>query len=144
VITDQVPDQSAWLRREVDRQLIERHTSVVATGTNATTHLPHDCEGPEPELHRMYVEPALKRRGLGSALLGELHRRLPPGASYILMVVAANRSAVCFYERHGLVEAAQVDGVTSMHERMGVDFRPGAPAVPALVLRFTKPGRRVP
>jgi len=100
--------------------------------------LHYDCEGPEPELHRIYVEPTLKRRGIGSALLRELHERLRPGAAYILMVVAANRAAVSFYARHGFVEAARVDGVNYMHERMGVDFQPGTPAVPALVLRFTK------
>jgi hypothetical protein len=29
------------VRRESHRQLIERHTSVVETGTMATTHMPH-------------------------------------------------------------------------------------------------------
>ena len=102
--------------------------------------LHYDCEGPEPELHRIYVDTAQKRQGIGSALLEELHRRLPPQTSYVLMVVAANLAAVSFYERHGLVEAARVDGVTYMHERMGVEFPPGTPQVPALILRFTKPG----
>jgi hypothetical protein len=42
------------------------------------------------------------------------------------MVVAANRPAVAFYERHGLVEAACVDGVAYMHEQMAVEFAGGA------------------
>jgi len=100
--------------------------------------LQYDCEGAEPELHRIYIEPALKRRGIGSALVQELHRRLPPSASYVLMVVAANDGAVSFYKHHGLVEAARVDGVAYMNERMGVEFPPSTPSVPALVLRFTK------
>jgi ribosomal protein S18 acetylase RimI-like enzyme len=99
--------------------------------------LHYDSEGSEPELHRIYVDPAQKRRGIGSALLGELHRRLAPGSSYILMVVTANRPAVCFYEKHGLAEAARIDGVAYMREHMGVEFAPGAPEVPALLLRFT-------
>ena len=53
------------------------------------------------------------------------------------MVVAANRPAVCFYEKHGLAEAARIDGVAYMREHMGVEFGPGAPEVPALLLRFT-------
>jgi GNAT superfamily N-acetyltransferase len=104
--------------------------------------LHYDCEGPEPELHRIYVQPTLKRRGIGSALLRELHHRLPPGTSYILMVVAANRDAVSFYTHHGFVEAERLDGVTYMHERMGVDFPPDTPAVRALLLRFTKEENR--
>jgi ribosomal protein S18 acetylase RimI-like enzyme len=100
--------------------------------------LHYDSAGAEPELHRLYVERTHKRRGVGTSLLRELHRRLAPGASYILMVVAANRPALAFYERHGFVEAARVDGVAYMRERMGVDFVPGTPPVPALILRFTK------
>jgi len=114
------------------------HFLVAEQAGRVVGFLHYDCEGPEPELHRIYVEPTLKRRGIGSALLRELHGRLRPGAAYILMVVAANRAAVSFYERHGFDQAARVDGVTYMHERMGVDFRPDTPAVPALVLRFTK------
>ncbi|HEX9350383.1 MAG TPA: GNAT family N-acetyltransferase [Gaiellaceae bacterium] len=100
--------------------------------------LHYDCEGPEPELHRIYVDPTQKRQGIGSALLRELHQRLPPRTSYILMVVAANRPAVSFYEHHGFAEAARVDGVAYMHEHMGVEFGAGTPQVPALILRFTK------
>jgi GNAT superfamily N-acetyltransferase len=101
--------------------------------------LHYDCDGPEPELHRIYVEPAQKRQGIGSALLEELHRRLSVGSSYVLMVVAANTPAVSFYKRHGLVEVASVDGVTYMRERMGVRFKPGTGPVPALILRYSRP-----
>jgi ribosomal protein S18 acetylase RimI-like enzyme len=116
----------------------DAHFLVAEQAGRIVGFLHYDCEGPEPELHRIYVDPARKRQGIGSALLVELHRRLPPGTSYILMVVAGNRAAVSFYEHHGLVEAARVDGVAYMHEHMGVEFAPGTPEVPALVLRFTK------
>jgi ribosomal protein S18 acetylase RimI-like enzyme len=99
----------------------------------------YDCEGPEPELHRIYVRPDLKRSGIGTVLLDELHRRLPRGSSYVLMVVADNRPARAFYERHGFVEEARVDGVAWNRERMGVEFPPGTPAVPGLVLRRVEP-----
>lgn len=118
----------------------DAHFLVAGQGGRIVGFLHYDSEGPEPELHRIYVDPALKRKGIGSALLGELNRRLPTGASYVLMVVAANLPAVAFYERHGFVEAARVDGVAYMHEHMGVEFPPGTPDVPALILRFTKAG----
>lgn len=116
------------------------HFLVAGQGGRIVGFLHYDSEGPEPELHRIYVDPALKRKGIGSALLGELHCRLPAGASYVLMVVAANLPAVAFYERHGFVESARVDGVAYMHEHMGVEFPPGTLDVPALILRFTKAG----
>lgn len=119
----------------------DAHFLVAEQAGRILGFLHYDCEGPEPELHRIYVDPARKRQGIGSALLRELHRRLPPGASYILMVVAGNQAAVSFYEHHGLVEAARVDGVAYMHEHMGVLFPRGTPKVPALILRFTKPAR---
>lgn len=117
---------------------VDAHFLVAEHDGGIVGFLHYDSEGPEPELHRIYVEPRQKRRGIGSALLQELHRRLAPGDSYVLMVVAANRPAVGFYERHGFVEAARVDGVAYMRERMGVEFPAGAPHVPALILRFTK------
>ena len=100
--------------------------------------LHYDSEGPEPELHRIYVTPLLKRQGIGSALLDELHSRLSPGATYILMVIAANYPAVAFYRRHGFTEDAVVDGPTYMSERMGVIYPSGTRPAPALLMRFTK------
>jgi ribosomal protein S18 acetylase RimI-like enzyme len=116
------------------------HFLVAERGGRIVGFLHYDSDGAEPELHRIYLNPEHKRQGIGSALIRELHRRLPPGTSYILMVVAANQPAVSFYEHHGFVGAARVDGVAYMHENMSVDFPPGMPEVPALILRFTKPG----
>lgn len=117
----------------------DAHFLMAERGGRIVGFLHYDSEGPEPELHRIYVDPAQKRQGIGTALITELHRRLDPNSSYILMVVSANRPAVSFYERHGFVEADRVDGVAYMHERMGVEFAAGTPSVPALILRFTKP-----
>jgi ribosomal protein S18 acetylase RimI-like enzyme len=108
----------------------DAHFLVAEQAGRIVGFLHYDYAGPEPELHRIYVEPARKRQGIGSALLQELHARLDPGASYILMVVAANQPAVSFYERHGFIEAARVDGVVYMHEHMGVAFASGTPEVP--------------
>lgn len=117
---------------------VDAHFLVAESAGRIVGFLHYDCEGPEPELHRIYLAPREKRKGIGSALVRELHARLDAGASYILMVIADNHPAVAFYRRHGLVDEAHVDGPTYMHERMGVDFPSETAPVPALVLRFTK------
>ncbi len=99
--------------------------------------LHYDAFGEEPELHRIYLDPTRLHRGIGSALMQELHRRLRPGAQYVLMVVAANEPAVSFYRHHGLTVDRRVDGVCHMRDQMGVSFPPRAPEVPALIMRFT-------
>lgn len=116
----------------------DAHFLVAERDGRVVGFLHYDCEGDEPELHRIYIEPALKRHGIGSALIEELHRRLAPGATYILMVIAGNLPAVAFYRRHGFADQAKVDGPTYMSEHMSVRFPPGTAPAPALVLRFTK------
>jgi len=120
------------------RAAADAHFLVAERDGRVVGFLHYDAAGAEPELHRIYLEPALKRQGIGSALMSELHRRLAPGAMYLLMVVADNRPAVAFYQRHGLVEEARVDGPSYMNEHMGVNFPPDTPPVPALVLRYRK------
>jgi ribosomal protein S18 acetylase RimI-like enzyme len=120
------------------RDAIDAHFIVAELDGRVVGFLHYDCEGPEPELHRIYIEPGLKRQGIGSALLRELHERLSPSATYILMVIAANLPAVTFYRRHGFIEEANVDGPTYMSEHMGVSYSTGTRPAPALVLRFTK------
>jgi ribosomal protein S18 acetylase RimI-like enzyme len=116
----------------------DAHFIVAEMDDRVVGFLHYDCEGPDPELHRIYIDMALKRKGIGSALLLELHKRLTAGTSYILMVVAANLPAVTFYQRHGFVEDAMVDGPTYMSEHMGVSLPTGTRPASALVLRFTK------
>ncbi len=120
------------------RHADDAHFLVAERGGEVVGFLHYDSDGPEPELHRIYVEPELKRSGIGSAIMHELHLRLTPGATYILMVVADNRPTVSFYQRHGLVEEARVDGPSYMHEHMSVSFPRDTPPVPALVLRYRK------
>ena len=82
-------------------------------------YLHYDSEGAEPELHRICVDPGRKRGGVGSALMGELHARLPPGGQYILLVAEANKDAQAFYERHGLVDRAawMASATTATHRQ---------------------------
>ena len=99
---------------------------------------PHyDSEGVEPELHRIYVDPGQKRGGVGSALMRELHARLPPGGQYILLVVEANEDAQAFYERHGLVIESRVDGPSYYSEAKAIESDVSPRAAAAFLMRYT-------
>jgi ribosomal protein S18 acetylase RimI-like enzyme len=80
-----------------------------------------DCFGPEPELHRLYVEADQRGGGVGTLLMDELHATLED-PHYMLLVVAGNDRAVAFYLRHGLEVERRVDGLRYYRERMGVSF----------------------
>lgn len=121
------------------RSTPDAHFLVAELDRRVVGFLHYDCAGEGPELHRIYIDSSLLRRGIGSALLAELHARLAHGTSYILMVIAANVPAVNFYRRHGFVVDAHVDGPTYMSEHMGVTYPQGTQPAPALVMRFTKP-----
>ena len=130
----------AALRESIERcrRADDAHFLVAERDGETVGFLDYDRAGPEPELHRIYVDPAAKRQGIGSVLLRALHDRLPDEATYVLMVIAANEGAVRFYECHGLVVAEKLNGVEYMHERMGVQFPPGTAHVPALIMRYRK------
>ena len=112
----------------------DAHFLVAERGHDVIGYLHFDSAGPEPELHRIYVDPEATGGGIGQALLDELHRRLPEGASYILMVMATNEQAIRFYARNGFTVAREVDGIDYYEEHMGVTFAPGSRSVPCLVM----------
>ena len=101
-------------------------------------YLHYDCDGAEPELHRIYVDLERKRAGIGSALMRELHFRLRPGSSYVLLVAEANTDARAFYERHGLVVERRVDGNSYYSAAMGLHLDAPSRVADALLMRFTK------
>jgi ribosomal protein S18 acetylase RimI-like enzyme len=105
----------------------ERNESVVG-------YLHFDCMGPEPELHRLYVDAAQRGGGVGAVLMTELHARLE-NPHYMLLVVAGNDRAVAFYERHGLRVERRVDGLTYYRERMGVSFPEGTRPFELVLMR---------
>jgi ribosomal protein S18 acetylase RimI-like enzyme len=96
-----------------------------------------DSEGPEPELHRIYIERTQTGGGIGAALLRELHQRLPAAGSYILMVLASNTGAIRFYQRHGLDIESETDAVSHYKDNMGF-VPPDTPPVPALIMRYRR------
>jgi ribosomal protein S18 acetylase RimI-like enzyme len=101
-------------------------------------YLHFDSEGAEPELHRIYVDPAQKRGGIGSALMLELHARLRPGASYILLVAEANTAAQSFYERHGLVVERRIEGNSHYSNAMNLELESQPQPAAGVLMRFTK------
>jgi ribosomal protein S18 acetylase RimI-like enzyme len=103
-------------------------------------YLYYDSEGAEPELHRIYVDPGQKRGGVGSALMRELHARLPPGGQYVLLVVDANTDARAFYERHGLVSERRIDGPSYFGEAVAIETDVPLPAADAIIMRFMPSG----
>ena len=101
-------------------------------------YLHYDCDGAEPELHRIYVDLERKRVGIGSALMRELHASLRPGSSYVLLVVEENTEARAFYERHGLIVERRLDGPSHYAAALRLDVDSPPPVADALLMRFTK------
>ena len=104
-------------------------------------YLHYDCDGAEPELHRIYVDLERKRAGIGSALMRELHARLRPGSSYALLVAEANTEARAFYERHGLIVERRVEGPSYYAAAMSLDLDSPPQVADALLMRFTRAAR---
>jgi GNAT superfamily N-acetyltransferase len=123
----------------------DAHFLVAEHDGRVVGYLHYDCFAAEPELHRIYLDVDEIGRGTGSALVDELHARLGPGGTYILMVAVANEAARRFYARHGLVEERRIpDGNAFYRESMGVQFAPDSPPVPAVVLRRNGTATRTP
>ena len=96
--------------------------------------LHYDEAGPEPELHRIYLEPEAIGSGAGSALMNALHASLPPSSPYVLLVAVVNSRAIAFYERHGLAVREAVDSVEYYRRIMGVDIDSDAEPYPAFIM----------
>ena len=111
---------------------------VAEEGGEVLGYLHYDCDGVEPELHRIYVDLDHKGAGIGSALMRELHARLRPGSSYVLLVVEENTEARAFYERYGLIVERRVDGPSHYAAAIRLDVDSPPPVADALLMRFTK------
>jgi len=99
-------------------------------------YLHYDSEGPEPELHRIYVDPGRKRGGVGGVLMRELHARLPPGREYVLLVAEANTDAQAFYQCHGLVVERKVEGTSHHMNAIGIKVDVPPPPAPVFLMRY--------
>ena len=87
------------------------HFLVAEVEGTVVGYLHFDDFGPDPELHRIYVDTSVRRSGVGARLLNELHARLPRRSHYMLLVLAGNDRAIAFYQRHAFKIEAHVDGL---------------------------------
>jgi ribosomal protein S18 acetylase RimI-like enzyme len=117
-------------------RVAEDASFLVAERSNHVVGFLHfDAFGPEPELHRLYLDHRHRGAGVGSMLMDGLHERVPADLAYMLLVVAGNDGAVRFYRRHGLRIERTVDGLEYYSERMGVVFPTDAPPVRLILMR---------
>lgn len=120
-----VADDAVFLVAEVDGDIVG--------------YLHFDGFDGEPELHRIYIDARYRSRGVGAALVNELHTRLQP-VTYILLVVEGNDGAVRFYERHGLRQENVINGLEH-YRAAGVVF-PADPAPFQLIaMRYRRAAR---
>jgi ribosomal protein S18 acetylase RimI-like enzyme len=120
---------------ECCRAAADAHFLVAERSGHVAGFLHFDAFGPEPELHRLYVDHRYRGAGIGTLLMNDLHARVPAELAYMLLVVAGNDGAVRFYERHGLRVEQIVDGLAYYSERMGVVFPADALPVELLLMR---------
>ena len=78
------------------------------------------------ELEHLYIDPGLRRRGIGSLLLAEAKEAGPDGLT--LYTFQRNTGARAFYERHGFTAVAFDDGSRNEENEPDVRYRwaPGA------------------
>lgn len=90
--------------------LMVRHRVRVATAADRPVgYVGFGCDAVlGPMVLHLYLDPAWRRRGIGSRLLAEAAAALGPRLS--LFCIARNTGARAFYERHGFRVAATSDG----------------------------------
>jgi ribosomal protein S18 acetylase RimI-like enzyme len=109
---------------------------VAEVAGDVVGYLHFDAFDGEAELHRIYIDAGHRSRGVGAALVGELHERLRP-PTYILLVVKGNDGAVRFYERHGLEQEDTLDGLAH-YRAAGVAFPPDPKPFELIVMRYRR------
>jgi ribosomal protein S18 acetylase RimI-like enzyme len=72
------------------------------------------------ELHHIYVDADVQRRGIGSALLAKAQERMPDG--FTLWTFQKNEHARAFYRKHGLRELQSTDGGGNIEREPDVQY----------------------
>jgi [ribosomal protein S5]-alanine N-acetyltransferase len=100
--------QPEGLARQAERAdaSLDEHFLVAERGGSVVAFAQFGVGSRGPELFRIYADPAHFGTGAGSALLGELHRRLTGHVEeYVLEVHSKNERGRAFYDRNGFVIA---------------------------------------
>ena len=93
----------AWTKRKIEKRIGE-YTRVLADG-EAAAYFRFVPDGDRMELDDLYVLPAWRDRGIGTAVL---RRCLAQGRPVYFYVFTGNTRAVALYEREGFRKAEDV------------------------------------
>jgi ribosomal protein S18 acetylase RimI-like enzyme len=114
----------------------DEHFLVAERGGEVVAYAHFGIGSRGPELFRIYAHPDHYGTGAGSALLGELHRRIEgPVEAYVLDVHSRNERGRAFYDRNGFVI---VGGGTTPDCDLTLrrTLRPQAPPLPVETARL--------
>jgi putative acetyltransferase len=103
---------------EFFRSQLSEHCSWVALAGGQVAGFAVAGEG---WLHHLYVEPDLRGRGMGSAMLDEAKDAFPTGLW--LWVFERNAAARVFYEARGFLEVERTDGTGNQEKEPDVLMR---------------------
>ena len=111
-----------WTRRKIE-QRIHEYTRVLWDGETAAYYrfVPSEerTDGPWMELDDLYVLPAFRNRGVGTAVL---RRCLLEGKPVYFYVFTGNARAVALYEREGFRKIEDVSPTRMIMARKGLSF----------------------
>ena len=111
-----------WTRRKIEKK-IDEYTRVLADGALAGffRFVPDEerTDGPWMELDDLYVLPAFRNQGVGTAVL---RRCLSQGKPVCFYVFTGNARAVALYEREGFRKIEDVSPTRMIMARKGLSF----------------------
>jgi putative acetyltransferase len=130
-ITDQLPgfDEAAHAARFAERFLLDEVRIVVRDGGDIGW-LQVGESGQELFLKQMFIDPAVQRQGIGSALLRDLLARGRNSGKVVRLAVVKINPAAALYKRHGFVTTSEDAFKFHMErwpERIDVNVRPMRP-----------------
>ena len=102
----------SWVKRKIEKHISE-YVRVLADGEKCACY--RLCD--DGELDDLYVLPAYRNRGIGSAILKKCMEESKN--SLYLYVFSRNHRAISFYERHGFTLREAVGKTRLILERKG-------------------------
>lgn len=109
------PDEVRWWVENI--VLVECRTWVAVRGGEVIGYAALDGD----LLDQLYLDPAVRRQGIGTRLLDAVKQASPDGLS--LFVFQRNTDARAFYERHGFTVVDTDDGSRNMENEPDMTLR---------------------
>lgn len=107
----------AWTKRKIE-QRIDEYTRVLVDGA-AAAYFRFVPDGERMELDDLYVLPAFRNRGIGTAIL---RRCIAEGKPINFYVFMKNTRAIALYEREGFRKTEDVSPTRMIMVRQGLAF----------------------